>query len=327
MTPFFRRRRTLLALLTLLGGAASCFSCSTAGELSAFKNYERDAQRNDGKQSPKQPVAKQPVVAAAPRRASTGKTSYLPQNIPRPNTTRSTSAPVAPLPGAQAPQLLEAPPELPRATIVPLDSIVSDAAAQPIAPLVAMQQPPEPQQTEPQRNAAPPIIVPPQASELVPPPAGTEELAPFVPPPLTGIGAATTSIALPKGEMPRNFAKLTHGNETQLLAPPDQAPQVSAPFYSTPRAPDFTYRPLYFEERGLERNGRTIGLLQPGLSAAHFFGTIPILPYKMGAQPPSRPMYTGNGVNVPSDRLTWRDRVRGVMAEALVVLGFNYAMP
>jgi hypothetical protein len=43
------------------------------------------------------------------------------------------------------------------------------------------------------------------------------------------------------------------------------------------------YGPLRFEEVNLERHGYAIPLVQPALSAAHFFGTLPILPYKMAA--------------------------------------------
>jgi len=43
------------------------------------------------------------------------------------------------------------------------------------------------------------------------------------------------------------------------------------------------YGPLRFEEVNLERHGYAVPLVQPVLSAAHFFGTLPILPYKMAA--------------------------------------------
>jgi hypothetical protein len=192
--------------------------------------------------------------------------------------------------------------------------------------LIALQPTPNPPSAA--QDQAPPIITPaPTAGELIPVPSETVEPKPFAPLSLSSIGRATTSIAPPAGELPRNLAALAQPSEPQPLAQPGEPPQVTAPYYSTPRVPDFTHRPLYFEEQALERNGRTIGVLQPGLSAAHFFGTIPILPYKMGAQPPSRPMYTGNGIDPPSDHLSVRDRVRGVMAEAGVVLGLNYILP
>ena len=46
----------------------------------------------------------------------------------------------------------------------------------------------------------------------------------------------------------------------------------------------FYHRPLYFEEINLERYGYgCAGCLQPAASAAHFFGTVPALPYLIAA--------------------------------------------
>jgi hypothetical protein len=59
------------------------------------------------------------------------------------------------------------------------------------------------------------------------------------------------------------------------------------------KATALCHRPLYFEDIALERHGHTLcPPLQPVLSAAHFFGTVPILPYKMGLQPPWECVYT-----------------------------------
>ncbi len=53
------------------------------------------------------------------------------------------------------------------------------------------------------------------------------------------------------------------------------------------------HKPLYFEQVQLERYGHEIGpVLQPLVSSAHFFGSIPILPYKMGIHPPNECQYT-----------------------------------
>lgn len=53
------------------------------------------------------------------------------------------------------------------------------------------------------------------------------------------------------------------------------------------------HKPLYFEEVQLERYGHTVGpLLQPIVSSAHFFVTVPLLPYLMGVEPPGECMYT-----------------------------------
>lgn len=55
------------------------------------------------------------------------------------------------------------------------------------------------------------------------------------------------------------------------------------------QAPAFAHRPLYFEQVNLERFGygpRYLRVVQPALSGAHFFATIPALPYLMTVQPP-----------------------------------------
>jgi len=67
----------------------------------------------------------------------------------------------------------------------------------------------------------------------------------------------------------------------------------------------FCHQPLYFEEINLERYGYQCGdkwccttcgqefcCLQPAASAAHFFGTIPALPYCLIAEPPCECVYT-----------------------------------
>ena len=51
------------------------------------------------------------------------------------------------------------------------------------------------------------------------------------------------------------------------------------------QATAFCHRPLYFEEPNLERLGYSHGFWQPLVSAGHFFGRIPALPYLMHADP------------------------------------------
>ena len=59
------------------------------------------------------------------------------------------------------------------------------------------------------------------------------------------------------------------------------------------KASGVCHKPLYFEEVHLERYGHSWGpFLQPVASGAHFFLTVPILPYKMGLNPPEECMYT-----------------------------------
>ncbi|MCC6491528.1 MAG: hypothetical protein IT424_00735 [Pirellulales bacterium] len=58
------------------------------------------------------------------------------------------------------------------------------------------------------------------------------------------------------------------------------------------KASGLCHKPLYFEQVQLERYGHDAGpVLQPIISGAHFFGTLPILPYKMGLQTPQECVY------------------------------------
>jgi hypothetical protein len=58
------------------------------------------------------------------------------------------------------------------------------------------------------------------------------------------------------------------------------------------KASSLCHKPLYFEDVQLERYGHEWGpLVQPVVSAAHFFGTLPILPYKMGLETPNECVY------------------------------------
>ena len=53
------------------------------------------------------------------------------------------------------------------------------------------------------------------------------------------------------------------------------------------------YKPLYFEDAILERAGQSKhALLQPWLSGAHFFGTFPLMPYRIGLDRPYDRVYS-----------------------------------
>lgn len=57
------------------------------------------------------------------------------------------------------------------------------------------------------------------------------------------------------------------------------------------QASGLSHRPLYFEEVALERYGHTWGAAQTAVSAAHFFMTVPMLPYKMTLEQPFERVY------------------------------------
>ncbi len=50
---------------------------------------------------------------------------------------------------------------------------------------------------------------------------------------------------------------------------------------------ELAHQPLYFDDAPLERYGQTVSpALQPILSGARFFGTLPVVPYKIGLNGP-----------------------------------------
>ena len=58
------------------------------------------------------------------------------------------------------------------------------------------------------------------------------------------------------------------------------------------KASALCHKPLYFEDEALERYGHSWGpCLDPLVSGAHFFCTLPVLPYCMGVHPPNECMY------------------------------------
>jgi hypothetical protein len=86
------------------------------------------------------------------------------------------------------------------------------------------------------------------------------------------------------------------------------------------------HNPLYFEEINAERYGYTCSpCLQPVISTAHFFGTIPALPYLKGADCPWECQYTlGHyrpGSCNPWRRHYWPVSARGALCQAGVVTG------
>jgi hypothetical protein len=94
---------------------------------------------------------------------------------------------------------------------------------------------------------------------------------------------------------------------------------------------EFCHLPLYFEEVKLERHGKTCGILQPAVSAAHFFGTIPTLPYRMVVEPPRQCLsYTypyEAGRRAPCYHSRYPIRLDAGLAEAGVIVGLIALIP
>lgn len=74
---------------------------------------------------------------------------------------------------------------------------------------------------------------------------------------------------------------------------PDRLTHGWAPITFTWKATALCHKPAYFEQVHLEQYGHSWGpFLQPVFSGAHFFLTVPVLPYKMGLYPPNECIYS-----------------------------------
>mgnify|MGYP007061970122 CR=1 FL=1 len=98
------------------------------------------------------------------------------------------------------------------------------------------------------------------------------------------------------------------------------------------KAAGYCHKPLYFEHWNFERYGHSYGwAADPFISAAHFFGTLPILPYKMGVELPWECVYPV-GYYRPGNCAPWTVpafpvSVRGMAVEAATVTGLVFLLP
>jgi len=163
-----------------------------------------------------------------------------------------------------------------------------------------------------------PAQPPPNAERL--PAAGPNELE------FREFSAITTDITKPPGTLPVDYSDQLF----QETHPDEPSPVLIAAYYWD--APEIWYHPLYFDDVQLERYGQTrCPTLQPVFSAAHFFGTIPILPYKMGLDSPHG-YVTNLGYYRPGSptpcigrRLPWE--YDAAAYEAGTVLGLIFLLP
>jgi len=147
------------------------------------------------------------------------------------------------------------------------------------------------------------------------------------------ITSLTVNIAAKAGELPSNLGKESLARvemqrpEAVLLR---HWPLMGCQW----EAPALAYRPLYFEEVNLERYGYGMKYLraaQPIVSAGQFFTTVPMLPYKMLAEPARTPVYTlGHyrpGSDVPYRPVFPPLSISGSAAEAGVAAGLIFVIP
>ncbi len=127
----------------------------------------------------------------------------------------------------------------------------------------------------------------------------TEARAEIVDPGILPLAQLTTDVTLPKdlddrGEllaMPVDHAKAYFAEPPQELSWHFDPSFWPEPIGYGPSL-NFAYRPLYFEQAGVERYGCSFGyLIQPCVSTLHFYGSAALLPYRMLIHPPLRPVY------------------------------------
>jgi len=140
------------------------------------------------------------------------------------------------------------------------------------------------------------------------------------------------NIALPSGDLPTDQASAcwAHINQTG-------GPMAAARYWPTLcynwDATCLCHRPLYFEEINLERYGYGCCdcVLQPAASAAHFFATVPALPYCIAAECPCKCVYTLGHYrpgSCPPKRYHWPYcSPLAAAAEAGVLTGLIFAIP
>jgi hypothetical protein len=148
------------------------------------------------------------------------------------------------------------------------------------------------------------------------------------------IGQVSVNTALPPGETPRAMER-QEGDPPPVVMPLVGDQRLEGGWGDQMfnwSATQFCHQPLYFEEANLERYGYGCRpCLQPLVSGAHFFLTVPALPYKMVVNPPRECVYT-LGYYRPGDRVPWQRNflpwdTRAAVVEAGVAVGLVFLIP
>lgn len=117
-----------------------------------------------------------------------------------------------------------------------------------------------------------------------------------------------------------------------LLGDETFQPRRFASTTMTWKAAGYCHKPLYFEDWELERYGHSRGMfLDPFIAGAHFFVTLPILPYKAGMQAPWECVYP-LGYYRPGSCAPWTVpavpySARGFAVQAATVTGLVFLLP
>ena len=150
----------------------------------------------------------------------------------------------------------------------------------------------------------------------------------------TKIGELSSDISAEAGQLPRECA-LTEKTIRPFAAGEVRRNAIGQPFASTNftwKASALCHKPLYFEDVHLERYGHSWGpRVQPVISGAKFFLTIPLLPYKMGLYPPCECIYSLGyyrpGSCAPYMLDPFPLSIRAALVEGAAVTGAAFLIP
>ncbi len=189
----------------------------------------------------------------------------------------------------------------------PFETVLSDSPVDAAAYL-----PPRTRWETKQTNFDEPAIVAPQNTGELPAPTSTNAAAspanatakdPCAAAQFQPIGELGINIAQPAGQKPTDFATPCW---EQINSGPNALCRCWPVMCYQWEATRLCYQPLYFEEANAERYGYVCCCCwQPAASAAHFFGTIPALPYCLAAECPTTCVYA-LGHYRPGDCVPWR---------------------
>lgn len=98
------------------------------------------------------------------------------------------------------------------------------------------------------------------------------------------IRGISLDITAPAGSMPSSPAALRYESDPMASGFEPRPWQDEVYLWDSPI---FCHRPLYFEERSLERHGLVrFPMIRPAISGAHFFASVATLPYQAAIRPP-----------------------------------------
>lgn len=163
-------------------------------------------------------------------------------------------------------------------------------------------------ETKPADFQGPVIEAPQQPATITPEPGSAASKDPCAAAQFKPLSELGISISQPTGQTPTDFASPCW---EQINAGPNGACRCWPVLTYQWDATCLCYQPLYFEEVNAERYGYVCDscyccCLQPAASAAHFFGTIPCLPYCLIAQCPTECVYTLGHYRPGTCGVPWR---------------------